>query len=144
MPRRKIQVWTSTKSNNSKSMMPEMSYGSCALHFSSMRSIYLWSFMMMAYSFEIMLRTKKGRTTDWLRDWQTDGRTCRLLYVTPRVAVRDGVGAAGSTNANFYYSTCLRLVHWFCNSQYFNFKYKTRGPRGPWVAHLRKRSKVTV
>jgi len=21
---------------------------------------------------------------------------------------------------------------------------KTRGPRGPWVAHLRKRSKVTV
>jgi len=23
-------------------------------------------------------------------------------------------------------------------------KLKTRGPRGPWVAHLRKRSKVTV
>jgi len=22
--------------------------------------------------------------------------------------------------------------------------FKTRGPRGPWVAHLRKRSKVTV
>ena len=22
--------------------------------------------------------------------------------------------------------------------------YETRGPRGPWVAHLRKRSKVTV
>jgi len=24
------------------------------------------------------------------------------------------------------------------------FNIKTRGPRGPWVAHLRKRSKVTV
>jgi len=23
-------------------------------------------------------------------------------------------------------------------------RYKTRGPRGPWVAHLRKRSKATV
>jgi len=22
--------------------------------------------------------------------------------------------------------------------------FKTRGPKGPWVAHLRKRSKVTV
>jgi len=22
--------------------------------------------------------------------------------------------------------------------------FQTRGPRGPWVAHLRKRSKVTV
>ena len=26
----------------------------------------------------------------------------------------------------------------------FVFFIKTRGPRGPWVAHLRKRSKVTV
>jgi len=25
-----------------------------------------------------------------------------------------------------------------------NGLFKTRGPRGPWVAHLRKRSKVTV
>jgi len=24
------------------------------------------------------------------------------------------------------------------------FEIETRGPRGPWVAHLRKRSKVTV
>jgi len=26
----------------------------------------------------------------------------------------------------------------------FAFNLKTRGLRGPWVAHLRKRSKVTV
>jgi len=26
----------------------------------------------------------------------------------------------------------------------YKIQYKTRGPRGPWVAHLRKRSKVTV
>ena len=36
------------------------------------------------------------------------------------------------------------------NKAYFLFvinpitRSKTRGPRGPWVAHLRKRSKVTV
>jgi len=34
------------------------------------------------------------------------------------------------------------------NSFYFDKMHmlynKTRGPRGPWVAHLRKRSKVTV
>jgi len=27
---------------------------------------------------------------------------------------------------------------------YHNKALRTRGPRGPWVAHLRKRSKVTV
>jgi len=27
---------------------------------------------------------------------------------------------------------------------HFNTTCETRGPRGPWVAHLRKRSKVTV
>jgi len=26
----------------------------------------------------------------------------------------------------------------------FSTDIETRGPRGPWVAHLRKRSKVTV
>jgi len=26
----------------------------------------------------------------------------------------------------------------------YAFSEETRGPRGPWVAHLRKRSKVTV
>jgi len=30
------------------------------------------------------------------------------------------------------------------NARKYNFKQQTRGPRGPWVAHLRKRSKVTV
>jgi len=29
-------------------------------------------------------------------------------------------------------------------STYINVNIKTRGPRGPWVAHLRKTSKVTV
>jgi len=27
---------------------------------------------------------------------------------------------------------------------FIEYMYITRGPRGPWVAHLRKRSKVTV
>jgi len=38
----KIQKWKWTKGNNSKSMKL-----SCALNFSSLRSIYLWSFMFM-------------------------------------------------------------------------------------------------
>jgi len=33
------------------------------------------------------------------------------------------------------------VLHSGPNKQMF---YETRGPRGPWVAHLRKRSKVTV
>jgi len=41
----KIQVWKWTKGNNSN--IVTLSYDSCALHFSSMRSIYLWSFMLM-------------------------------------------------------------------------------------------------
>jgi len=32
----------------------------------------------------------------------------------------------------------------FDNILYFGSTTSTRGPRGPWVAHLRKRSKVTV
>jgi len=32
----------------------------------------------------------------------------------------------------------------FKQKLHINLHFKTRGPRGPWVAHLRKRSKVTV
>jgi len=35
-------------------------------------------------------------------------------------------------------------VRIFLFSDYYNTMKQTRGPRGPWVAHLRKRSKVTV
>jgi len=121
MPIWNIQVWKSTKSNNSKSMMPRvmvlvhctstprdlsayeisswirfelcfgqnsrmkmnkeqwlqkneiLSYGSCVLHFSSMRFIYLWSFMLTPC--KVMPRTKKG--TDGRTDRQTDGLTDR-------------------------------------------------------------------
>jgi len=49
----KVMLWTKfkyekwTKTNNSKSIILWVSYGSCALHFYSMRSIYLWSNMLM-------------------------------------------------------------------------------------------------
>jgi len=37
----------------------------------------------------------------------------------------------------------LRLANKL-SSKHISFQQQTRGPRGPWVAHLRKRSKVTV
>jgi len=43
----KNQVWKSTNSNNSKSMM--QSIGSWARYFSSMRSICLWKFKSVAW-----------------------------------------------------------------------------------------------
>ena len=37
----------------------------------------------------------------------------------------------------------LFAIHITCHL-FFSSSQKTRGPKGPWIAHLRKRSKVTV
>jgi len=41
----------------------------------------------------------------------------------------------------FHDLTILGMFHWMHARASDN---ETRGPRGPWVAHLRRRSKVTV
>jgi len=48
-----------------------LSYGSCALHFSSIRSVYLWSVMLMPCI-----------VFSYAPDKKRDGRTSRLLYAT--------------------------------------------------------------
>ena len=63
--------------NEQRAITPKVwrfGYGSCALHFSSMRSIIKFHVDAL-HSFKVMLQTKKGRT---------DGRTSQLLYATLR------------------------------------------------------------
>jgi len=52
-----------------------------------------------------------------------------------------------SKNSRFCYMGELVYLYsnnMVCKLLFCLFIYKTRGPRGPWVAHLRKRSKATV
>jgi len=46
------------------------------------------------------------------------------------------------------FSTCSRGHQWWTSGKtlfiIFDEQLQTRGPRGPWVAHLRKRSQATV
>ena len=62
-----------------------LSYGSCVLHFSSMRSIYLWSFMLMpCIVLKLCSGQKRDGRTDGHTDWQTDRQTSRFNTICHR------------------------------------------------------------
>jgi len=61
-----------TKGNNSKINYEALCYGSFALHFSVVRSIYLFSCMLMPCIVLKLCSGQKG--TDGRTDWRKDGR----------------------------------------------------------------------
>ena len=72
----KIQERKWTKGNNSKSMKL---WVMVLVHSSSMRSIYLWSFMLMLCIVLKLCSGKRDGWTDRQTDGRTNGRTSRFL-----------------------------------------------------------------
>jgi len=82
------------------------------------------------------------RNTHWRFYWRSVAIVTTMCW--RRVGARSCSCPSSGTTADVTLApmtpVCPHTVH--CCKQFY--VYKTKGPKGPWVAHLRKRSKVTV